>query len=143
LTRPSTSRKTPETDVPQTLVIRCSSDWSSERRLHPGGQQKHHDEDDRAVPEAEPEADAHRLLAVCHQLAGRVVDGRDVVGVEGVAHTQGVGRDAEPDADDLATDAVLRRHDEGEEHAPPDDVQQEDEQAHAGEAAPLLTGELR
>ena len=38
-------------------------------------------------------------LAVGHQLAGGVVDRGDVVGVERVPHAQGVGGDAQPDAE--------------------------------------------
>ena len=40
-------------------------------------------------------------LPVGHQLAGGVVDGGDVVGVEGVPHAERVRRHAEPDAEDL------------------------------------------
>ena len=36
----------------------------------------------------------HRTLTVLHELAGRVVDRRYVVGVEGVAEAQGVGQEA-------------------------------------------------
>ena len=43
-------------------------------------------------------------LAVGHQLAGGVVDGGDVVGVEGVPHAEGVGGDAQADAEDLRAD---------------------------------------
>jgi len=39
----------------------------------------------------EPEADCHRALAGLHQLAGHVVDGGNVVGVDGVAQAEAVG----------------------------------------------------
>ena len=63
-------------------------------------------------PEGEPEADRQRALALGHQLAGGVVDRGDVVGVEGVPHPQGVGGDAEADAEDLmrADLVVVRCH---------------------------------
>ena len=44
--------------------------------------------DDRRVAEGEEEPGGERPLAVGHQLAGGVVDGRDVVGVEGVPEAQ-------------------------------------------------------
>jgi hypothetical protein len=40
----------------------------------------------------EPEADADRPLALLHQLAGDVVDGRDMIGIDGVAQTETVGQ---------------------------------------------------
>jgi len=40
-------------------------------------------------------------LAVVDRLAGGVVDGRDVVGVERVPAAQGVGGDAQPNAEEL------------------------------------------
>ena len=52
------------------------------------------------VAEREEEADAERSLALVDQLAGRVVDGRDVIGVEGVAHAQGVGEHPGPEAEE-------------------------------------------
>ena len=70
------------------------------------------------VAEAEPEADAHRALAVGHQLAGGVVDGRDVVGVEGVPHAEGVRREAEADAEDRAADLVVVRGDDPDQQPP-------------------------
>ena len=71
-------------------------------------------EDDRRVAEREPEADAQRPLALGHQLARRVVDRRDVVGVEGVAHAERVGGDADPDRERAraAERVVVRRDDE-------------------------------
>ena len=46
-----------------------------------------------------------------HQLARRVVDRADVVGVEGMAHAERVGRDPDADAEDAAAEVeVCRRH---------------------------------
>ena len=55
------------------------------------GAQEHHD---RAVPEAEPEADEQRLLAVRDEAARHVVDRRDVVGVDGVPQPERERQDA-------------------------------------------------
>ncbi len=48
-------------------------------------------------PSENQKPDAQRPLALAHQLAGRVVDRRDVVGVERVAQAERVG--GHPDAD--------------------------------------------
>ena len=53
-----------------------------------GGRQDHHS----GVAHGEEEAHGHRALALLHQLAGDVVDGRDVVGVHGVPQTEAVGQ---------------------------------------------------
>ena len=42
------------------------------------------------MPHGEEEADGDRALAVLHQLARHVVDGRDVIGVDGVPQAQAV-----------------------------------------------------
>ncbi len=60
-------------------------------------EQEREREHDRRVPEREPEADAQRALALAHQLARRVVDRRDVVGVERVPQPERVRRHADPD----------------------------------------------
>ena len=60
--------------------------------------QQHHGR----VAEREEEAHADRLLALLQQLARGVVDGRDVVGVEGVAQPEGVGEAAEPEKGGVA-----------------------------------------
>ena len=67
-------------------------------------------DDDRRVAEREEEPDADRPLAVLHQLAGGVVDGRDVVGVDGVAEPEGVGEEGR-----RQQDRVLDRRDQREE----------------------------
>ena len=113
LRMPRIHRNTPDTDAPMIPVIECSSEPSSVhlagQRLHARGQQEGEQEHDRRVPEGEPEPDRQRpprtLGAVGEQLAGGVVDGGDVVGVERVPQPEGVGED--PDADRV--DARLRR----------------------------------
>ncbi len=44
------------------------------------------DDDDGRMANGEKEPGSQRTLAISHQLAGHVVDGGDVVGVERVAH---------------------------------------------------------
>ena len=51
--------------------------------------------DDGGVPKREEEPDTHRLVPALQQLAGRVVDRRDVVGIEGMAQAECVGEAAE------------------------------------------------
>ena len=53
-------------------------------------------EDDARVAEREEEADAERALALREHLPRRVVDRRDVVGVEGVSEPERVGQCPEP-----------------------------------------------
>ena len=54
---------------------------------------------DRGVAQREEEPDADGSLAVLHELAGRVVDRRDVVGVDGVAETERVGQEGRREHD--------------------------------------------
>ena len=51
------------------------------------------------VAEGEEEPGAQRALAVGHQLAGGVVDGGDVIGVEGVPDAEGPGGEGHPEAE--------------------------------------------
>ncbi len=44
------------------------------------------------MAEREEEADADRALAFLHQLAGDVVDGGDMVGIDGVTQAEAVGQ---------------------------------------------------
>ena len=111
--------------------------------LDADGERGREQEDDRRVAEREEEPDAERPLAVGHELARRVVDRADVVGVEGVAHAERVGGDADADAERAAAaEAEMGRDDEAEEQPEADDVQAEDhEREHAG--APPLRGSQR
>ena len=55
--------------------------------------------DDRRVAEREKESDADRPLALLHQLAGRIVDRGDMVGVDGVAQAERVGEERRAEED--------------------------------------------
>ena len=78
---------------------------------------------------------------VGQQLAGGVVDGGDVVGVEGVPQPEGVGEDADADGEDrvVAAEVEVLRDDDAEQDAEPDDVQQHDEPEHAAQRALVLS----
>ena len=89
--------------------------------------------DDRGVSESEPEPYRDRAFSLVHEFAGGVVDRGDVVCVERVSHPQRVGRDRDADAEQLE---VLGHHQE-HEHAPSEDGEHQDDQAHPGQAAPL------
>ena len=106
LRMPIRNRNVPETVGPIRPVAWCSAEPSFAtpplRPLMPTREPDREQEDDRRVAEREEEADAQRPLAVAHQLARGVVDRADVVGVEGVAHAERVGRDADADAEDAA-----------------------------------------
>ena len=88
---------------------------------------------DCRVAEREEEADAERPLSLVHQLAGGVVDRRDVVSIEGVAQSERVrqARDADPEA------LVVGWNDEQHEDREPDDVQGEYRGEHRAGANPL------
>ncbi len=111
------------------------------QRADAEGEQGAEAEDDRRVAQREPEADRQRALALAHQLAGGVVDGGDVVGVEGVPHAERVRGEPHAGAEDLAADVVVLGRDDREQGEPADHVQREDEAAHTCQADPLLTGE--
>ena len=83
------------------------------------------------------EPDAERTLSVVQEFAGGVVDGRNVVSIEGVAHAQCVGQHSGPEAEDLcAVDVVVAAGRQGQQ-APPDDVQAHDGHHHAGHPGPF------
>ena len=116
----------PDTVVPiqpvtlmQAASRRSATGPSSERT--PIEMQEREREHDRRVPEREPEADAQRALALAHQLAGRVVDRGDVVGVERVAQPERVGGDADPDRERAGRpEVVVARRDECEQRREPE-----------------------
>ncbi len=89
------------------------------------------------MSEGEEVAHAQRTLAVVDQLPGGVVDGRDVVGVEGVAHAEGVGQNAGTQAQQPGLgDAVMvggRRRNQ----TPADDVEGNDGEGHPPDGQPL------
>ncbi len=57
---------------------------------------QHHD---RRVAERKEEADADRTLALLHELAGDVVDRRDMVGVDRVAQAERIGQQRRAEQD--------------------------------------------
>ena len=87
--------------MPTQLVTWCRLELSfltgPSSALHADRDQEREREHDRRMPQREPEPDAQRPLALAHQLAGRVVDRRDVIGVKRVAQSQRVGGDSDPD----------------------------------------------
>jgi hypothetical protein len=58
-----------------------------------GSDEERAKDDDGGVAEGEHESDGDGALAFLHELAGDVVDGRDVVGIDGVAEAEGVGEE--------------------------------------------------
>src|SRR5438094_733364 len=77
-------------------------------------------EDDRRVAQREEESNAQRLLPLLEQLARGVVDGRDMVGIEGMAKTVDV-RQATETQHERVTGRDQDQHD-----APTDEVEQGD-----------------
>ena len=112
------------------------------QRLDPDGEEQGEDEDDGRVAQREEEPDAQRPLALAHELARRVVDRRDVVGVEGVAQPERVGREPDPRRERATgPEAEVVRDDEAEEQPEADDVQADDGRREAAGARPLGRGE--
>ncbi len=74
------------------------------------------------------------MLPLAHELADRVVDRRDVVGVEGMADAEQIGCQAGADPEGLG--AGMPRHDRGEQDRPADDVQKSDRTDDANPAPP-------
>ncbi len=96
-------------------VVLESSGSSTDRRGRDGesGDEREHD---RRVAEREEEPGAERPLAVLQELAGGVVDRRDVVGVERVPQPERVRERAQPGQSRIAARVV-------EEQSPADHVQ--------------------
>ncbi len=110
----------------------------------PEREQQREREDHARVPEREEEADADRPLALGHQLAGRVVDRADVVGVEGVAKAERVGGEAEADGEEAAAaEREVLRGDQREEQKAANRVQAADDEGHGADRAPLCGREPR
>ena len=103
----------------------------------PEVEQHGEDEHDGGVTEGEEEPDRERSLALGHELAGRVVDGRDVVGVEGVAQAQGVGQRAGTDPEGGLGVEVDVPGCAGEEQGEAQHMQEEDEPDHPPRPSPL------
>ena len=99
-------------------------------------------EDDAGVSEGEPESDGKRPAPVVHELARGVVDGRDVIGVEGVSHPEDICGDADSDAETLVRTEleVLGGH-APDQRAPPDQMQEDDHGRHREDGEPFTDGE--
>ena len=105
-------------------------------------QQEAEPEDDARVTHPEPEARRRGGGAVPDQLAGRVVDGRDVVGVEGVAGAEQEGGDAQADTEDTrAAHVEPLGRDDRDQHSPAERVEHDDDRRHAGDVAAVGRGE--
>ncbi len=80
--------------------------------------QRHHD---AGMAEREEQADADRALTLLHQLAGDIVDGGDVVGIDGVAQTEAIGQKGGAEQHRVVVEADHRRqpsqHIGGDENA--------------------------
>jgi len=72
-----------------------------------------------------------RAFAVGDEFAGGVVDGGDVVSIEGVAGAQGVGGDAQAEAEGLGTDPEVVGYHQGGQDAEGQDVQDGDDREQA------------
>src|SRR5205085_7065918 len=117
-------------DVAPVLVETGQARVHALRREREARREREHD---RRVPEAEEEADAERALAVGEELPRRVVDRRDVVGVEGVSQPEGVGERAEPGGRGVGARG-------GGEEATAEDVEEEDGAGEPRAAAPRRAG---
>ncbi|HUA95839.1 MAG TPA: hypothetical protein VMB82_09960 [Acidimicrobiales bacterium] len=100
------------------------------------------DEDDAGVAEREEEPDAHRSLPLGHELPGRVVDGRDVVGVKGVAHAEGERQDAGADPEHLGSRQLVVVGRGGKQQGQAHDEQGNDGDRHPANPGPLRTAQV-
>ncbi len=90
------------------------------------------------MPKREEEADGQRPLAVPDQLAGRVVDRGDVVGVERVPHPEGVGEHSGAHAKRLPRADLGVPADHGQcQQTTADDVQANHRDGHRAYPVPL------
>ena len=106
---------------------------AADAEVQQDGQHEHH----AGVPEREEEPGRQRSLALTDQLAGGVVDGGDVVGVEGVPHAERVGQRAGADAEDRRlADLVVAAQRRGQ-HGPAHEVQANHGGGHAADPRPL------
>ena len=93
-------------------------------------------EHDRRMTQRKEEADAERPLALLQHESHRVVDRRDVIGIERVAQPEHVGDETEPDQRRMARGIV-------EIESPAQHVQQGDDAVQPGQPPPLGGGERR
>ena len=105
-------------------------------RLGGEGEREGEAEHDGGVAQREEEADPERPLPVGHQLSRGVVDGRDVVGVEGMPQSEAVGGHAGAEADRRVLGS-----DECDQSQPADDMQGQDSSREPSETSPFAAGE--
>ena len=89
------------------------------------------------MSEGEVIAHAERSLAVVDQFPGGVVDGSNVVGVEGMSHTQGVGEHACSQTEQTRlryVEMVVRSR---RDQTPSDHVEGDDGEGHSPDGEPL------
>eukprot|EP00966_Prymnesium_polylepis_P144888 3345781-Prymnesium_polylepis.1 len=102
--------------------------------------EQRHQRHDARVAEGEEEADEKARLLVAQELACDVVDGGDVVGVDGVAQTEAVCEDARTKD---PREAHARQQQCAEGHAVRDDERQDDAQAATAQRRLLSADEQR
>ena len=101
-------------------------------------------EHDRRMAEREEEPDAQGSFAIGHQLPRRVVDRRDVIGVEGVTETERVGGEADPDREGAGgAERVVMRRNERDQDEEAERVEPDHDRHHRGDAPPLLGSQRR
>ena len=148
LSTPSRIRKVPDTETPMMPVTECSpespfSTWpasaftprvraSASRNTIEEWPSENQNPTDRGLRASSAAFLGLGRHVLGHQLAGGVVDGGDVICVEGVPQSEGVSQDADADVEHrvLAAEGEIVRHDQEEQRAEPDDVQQRDEAEH-------------
>src|SRR2546421_4917043 len=102
------------------LQLAVGADHVADHELG-GKSERHRDQEhDRRMPKREEESNAEGLLPLLEQLAGGVVDGRDVVRVERMPQAKRVGETAEAEHDGIP------RGDQQQHHPPANDMQQGD-----------------
>lgn len=89
------------------------------------------------MAQGEPESDRQGSTPVGHEFSGGVVDRRDVVGVEGVAASEGVSGQPDPQSEGLGAQAVVVRGDERCQGDPADQVQRHNDRHHAAHPDPF------
>src|ERR1019366_1416561 len=93
------------------------------------------------MAEGEVEPHAEGSLAIADELAGGVVDGRNVVGVKGVPYAKRVRQHAGADAEEARLVDVVVTVEGSGQHAPAENVQAEDEQRHRTDTGPFPRGQ--
>ena len=86
-------------------------------------------------------ADAERPLPVLDQLASGVVDGGDVVGIEGVPHAEGVSQDTGTESEELGLVDVEMAPERKDQHGPTEHVEADDGRRHPPHLGPFPRGE--